>query len=142
MHERGEAEVYSAGGHMHPAEGQVGGLPHFHSEVVGGKHGSPDMVGADEEDLAALDDRDYVHLHPHILPNERRTLGHAVVFILGDPVALHVMYGMDHLPGPGQLAQHLLAERVVFVVRLHDAIDREGGHAARGVIAVAAVTTA
>ncbi len=52
----GEAQVDVAGGDMHSAEGEVARLPDLDAEVVGGEHGSADMVGADVVNLPALDD--------------------------------------------------------------------------------------
>ncbi len=43
---------------MHSAEGLVGGGPDLHPGGVGREDGSANVVGADEGDHAALDDRD------------------------------------------------------------------------------------
>ena len=40
---------------MDAAEGEIGGFPDLDAEIVGGEDRPADMVGSDEEDLAALD---------------------------------------------------------------------------------------
>lgn len=45
------------------------------------------MIGADEEDLPALDHRDRAARHPDVLPDQRRGAGGGVVEVFGDPVA-------------------------------------------------------
>ena len=57
----------------------VGGFPDLEPEVVRREDGPADMVGADEEDLTALDYRDRAALHPDILPDQGRAWRNGIV---------------------------------------------------------------
>lgn len=49
----------------------IGRLPDLRPEAVGGEDGPADVVGADAEDLAALDHGDRAVLHPDALVQAR-----------------------------------------------------------------------
>ncbi|SIT87247.1 hypothetical protein SAMN05421665_2310 [Yoonia rosea] len=52
--------------------------------------------------------------------------GTLVIEILRNPVAIRVVDRMDRLPRLRQPSDHLLAEGVVFILRLYHPVDRKG----------------
>ena len=119
---------------MHAAEGGVGGGPDFHPAGVRREDRAGDVVGADEVDRAAFDQRDGVPAVPHILPQQRA--GGLIVF--GDPAALRIKHRVDRdRGGGGEAPDRLTAEGVVGVLGLQEAVDSELGHPPGGVVGVA-----
>ena len=59
-----------AGAYVHPAEGLVGGGPDLHPAGVGREDRPADVVGADEGDDAAFDDRDRFPPVPDVFTDE------------------------------------------------------------------------
>ena len=56
---------------------------------------------------------------------QRRRARRVVVVVLRDPVAFSVVDRVDRLPGLHPPPDHLLAERVIHILRLHHPVDRD-----------------
>lgn len=122
-----------SGGGVDAAEGGVGGSPDLHSAGVRREDGTVDVVGADEVDRPALDHRDRLPPVLDIFPDQ----GAGGLVVLGDPAAVGVE---DRVDGDrarrGEGADRLPPHGVVFVLRLKEAVDREGLHPAGSVVGV------
>ncbi len=118
---------------MHAAEGVVGRRPDLHPGGVRREDRAADVVGADEGDDAALDDRDRLPPVPDIFPDQRA----GGLVVLGDPPAFGVEDGVDgDSGGGGEGADRLAAHRVIAVGGLEDGVDPKLGHPAGGVVGV------